>query len=120
MPSAAWPKCAAWCAHGRVSIVAWTEPESYELAAELRAAIRSVCPGQPAAPLPAQLRYRDVADFRALFMVASLGEPKIVTVTAKLQAPSARWLAERIACPRHGRRDWRPWRPRTRRHGAIC
>ena len=30
-------------------------------------------------------------------MVANLGEPKIVTVTAKLQAPTARWLAERIA-----------------------
>jgi hypothetical protein len=43
------------------------------------------------------LRYRDGADFRALFMVANLGEPKIVTVTAKLQAPTARWLAERIA-----------------------
>jgi ubiquinone/menaquinone biosynthesis C-methylase UbiE len=83
--------------HGRISIVTWTEPQSYELAAELRAAIGSVCPEQPAAPLPAQLRYRDVADFRALFMVASLGVPKIVTVTAKLQAPSARWLAERIA-----------------------
>ena len=83
--------------HGRISIVTWTEPENYELAAELRVAIRSVCPEQPAAPLPAQLRYRDVADFRALFMVAGLGDPKIVTATAKLQAPSAQWLAERIA-----------------------
>ena len=61
--------------HGRISIVTWTEPENYELAAELRVAIRSICPEQPAAPLPAQLRYRDVADFRALFTVASLGEP---------------------------------------------
>jgi len=106
--------------HGRISIVTWTEPESYELAAELRVAIRSVCPEQPAAPLPAQLRYRDVADFRALFTVGSLGEPKIVTVTAKLQAPRARWLAELAhrLC-RHGYRDWRPWRPRTRRHGAV-
>ena len=83
--------------HGRISIVTWTEPESYELAAELRVAIRSICPEQPAAPLPAQLRYRDMADFRALFMVAGLGEPKIVTATGKLQAPSARWLAERMA-----------------------
>ena len=38
-----------------------------------------------------------MADFRALFTVGSLGEPKIVTVTAKLRVPSARWLAERIA-----------------------
>jgi len=83
--------------HGRISIVTWTEPESYELAAELRVAIRSVCPEQPAAPLPAQLRYRDMADFRALFMVAGLGDPNIVTASANLQAPSARWLAERIA-----------------------
>ena len=37
--------------HGRISIVTWTEPENYELAAELRVAIRSICPEQPAAPL---------------------------------------------------------------------
>ena len=81
---------------GRVSIVTWTEPQNYELAAELRAAIESVWPEQPPAPLPAQLRYRDEADFRTLFSAAGLSQPTIDTVTARLQAPSARWLAERI------------------------
>lgn len=82
---------------GLVSVVTWTEPQDYELAAELRAAIQSVWPEQPPAPLPAQLRYREEADFRALFKAAGLGEPKIATVTACLDAPSARWLSERIA-----------------------
>jgi hypothetical protein len=83
-------------AGGRVSMVTWTRPQDYELAAELRAAIQSVWPGQPPAPLPAQLRYREEGDFRALFKAAGLGEPEIVTVTARLEAPSARWLCERI------------------------
>lgn len=81
---------------GPVSVVTWTEPQNYELAAELRAAIQSVWPDQPAAPLPAQLRYREESDFRALFRAAGLGEPEITAVTARLEAPSARWLAERI------------------------
>lgn len=82
---------------GPVAVVTWTEPQNYELAMELRAAIRSVWPEQPPAPLPAQLRYREEADFRALFNAAGLGEPQIATVTARLEAPSARWLADRIA-----------------------
>jgi ubiquinone/menaquinone biosynthesis C-methylase UbiE len=81
---------------GPVSVVTWTEPQNYELAAELRAAIQSVRPQQPPAPLPAQLRYREEADFRALFEAAGLSKPEITTVTARLEAPSARWLAERI------------------------
>jgi ubiquinone/menaquinone biosynthesis C-methylase UbiE len=82
---------------GRVSVVTWTEPHSYELAAELRAAVQAVWPEQPPAPLPAQLRYREEADFRALFKAAGLGDPVIVKRTARLDAPSSRWLSERIA-----------------------
>jgi ubiquinone/menaquinone biosynthesis C-methylase UbiE len=82
---------------GRVSVVTWTQPHNYELAAELRAAIQSVWPEQPPAPLPAQLRYREERDFRALFEAARLAEPVITTVTARLEAPSARWLSERIS-----------------------
>lgn len=81
---------------GRVSVVTWTQPENYELAVELRAAIQSIWPEQPPAPLPAQLRYREESDFRALFKAAGLGEPVITTATAHLEAPSARWLSERI------------------------
>jgi hypothetical protein len=76
--------------------VTWTQPQSYELAAELRAAIQSVWPDQPTAPLPAQLRYREERDFRALFEAAGLRAPEVATVTARLEAPSARWLAQRI------------------------
>ena len=82
---------------GRVAVVTWTQPQNYELAAELRAAIQAVWPEQPSAPLPAQLRYREEADFRALFEAAALPEPAITTATAHLTAPSARWLSERIA-----------------------
>jgi SAM-dependent methyltransferase len=81
---------------GRVSLVTWTEPQNYELAAELRAAIQAVWPEQPAAPLPAQLRYREESNFRALFHAAGLAEPAFMTVTGRLEAPSARWLAARI------------------------
>jgi len=81
---------------GRASVVTWTQPENYELAAEVRAAIQSTWPEQPPAPLPAQLRYREEGDFRALFKAAGLGEPIITTTTARLEVPSARWLAERI------------------------
>jgi hypothetical protein len=82
---------------GRVAVVTWTQPERYELASELRAAIQAVWPEQPPAPLPAQLRYREEGDFRGLFNAAGLGEPTIVTATEGLQAPSAGWLARRIA-----------------------
>jgi SAM-dependent methyltransferase len=81
---------------GRVSVVTWTQPQNYELAAELRAAVQSIWPEQPPAPLPAQLRYREESDFRAQFKVAGLGEPLITTETARLEAPSPRWLSERI------------------------
>lgn len=81
---------------GWVSVVTWTQPQNYELAAELRAASQAVWPEQPPAALPAQLRYREESDFRALFTAAGLGEPAITTATARLEAPSARWLAQRI------------------------
>jgi ubiquinone/menaquinone biosynthesis C-methylase UbiE len=81
---------------GAISVVTWTEPQNYELAAELRAAIQSVWSEQPPAPLPAQLRYREEGDFRALFAAAGLSEPVITTITECLEAPSAQWLAERI------------------------
>jgi SAM-dependent methyltransferase len=82
---------------GRVSVVTWTQPQAYELAADMRAAIETVWPEQPPVPLPAQLRYREEHDFRALFKGAGgLAEPEIATVTARLEVPSARWLAEHI------------------------
>ncbi len=58
---------------GRAAIVTWTEPERYELAARLMAAIAAVR-GPQAAPasLPAQLRYRDPEDFRRLLSDAGL------------------------------------------------
>jgi SAM-dependent methyltransferase len=82
---------------GRLAVVTWTEPQSYELAAELRAAIEAVWPDQPPAPLPAQLRYREEGDFRALFKAAGCHDPVMVTSAACLEAPSARWLSQRIA-----------------------
>jgi len=81
---------------GRVSVVTWTEPQNYELAAELRAAVQAVWPDQPTAQLPAQLRYREESDFRALFGAAGLDQPVIDRMTARFEAPSARWLSERI------------------------
>ena len=81
---------------GRISIVTWTQPENYELAAEVRAAIQAVLPDQPQAPLPVQLRYREADDFRALFQASGLSQPVITTATARLEAPSARWLSERV------------------------
>lgn len=81
---------------GRVSLATWTQPQNYELAAELRAAMLSVWPDQPQASLPAQLRFREERDFRALFHAAGLADPAIATATAHLEVPSARWLSERI------------------------
>lgn len=64
---------------GRVAVVTWTGPQHDELATMLRQAVQSVWPEQPAAPLPAQLRYREEADFRALFAAAGLAEVDIVS-----------------------------------------
>jgi ubiquinone/menaquinone biosynthesis C-methylase UbiE len=82
---------------GEIAIVTWTEPQNFELAAELRAAAAELRPDQPPTPLPAQLRFREHADFEALHVAAGLSNPQIVTHTAQITAPSARWLAEHIA-----------------------
>ncbi len=82
---------------GRAAITAWTQPENYELGGMLRAAMLSVWPDMPQAPLPAQLRFKDEPDFRRLFTESGFAEPEIEVMTASLRAPSARWLAERIA-----------------------
>jgi len=82
---------------GRIAVVTWTDPARYELAARLRAAIAAVKPEQPPAPLPAQLRYREEIDFKELFRLAGFGKVEVEKVTSLLTAPSARWLAERIA-----------------------
>ena len=83
---------------GQVAVVTWTAPERYELIAELRASIALVgaSPSMPAR-LPAQLRFRNEAEFRALFHAAGFASVDIETAAAKLEAPSARWLVERIA-----------------------
>jgi SAM-dependent methyltransferase len=83
---------------GRAAVVTWTEPERYELMAELLAAVRSVIPDfpPPSSP-PAQLRYRDPAVFGDLLDEAGLLDIVIERISAPLVAPSPRWLAQRIA-----------------------
>jgi ubiquinone/menaquinone biosynthesis C-methylase UbiE len=82
---------------GTVAVVTWTEPQDFELAAELRAAAAYVRPNAAAAPLPAQLRFRERDDFLALFQKAGFSNVIIDTQTAAITAPSARWLAEHLA-----------------------
>ena len=81
---------------GRVAIVTWTEPQSYELATELRAASEAVRGPGPAMALPAQLRFREQGALEALFRDAGFDAPEIAVHTATLRARSARWLAERL------------------------
>src|SRR5262249_29870800 len=83
---------------GKVAVVTWTQPQNYELAAELRAAAASVRGGgaQPSA-LPAQLRFRERADFEKLFQEAGFNSISISEHTAAMTAPSARWLSARLA-----------------------
>jgi ubiquinone/menaquinone biosynthesis C-methylase UbiE len=81
---------------GRVAIVTWTEPQEYELAVALRAALVQVRPDPPSTPLPAQLRYRERADCIALFHAAGFDDVHVETHRAELRAPSVRWLAERL------------------------
>jgi SAM-dependent methyltransferase len=82
---------------GHVALVTWTEPETYELASELRAAAASVLGDLPRGTLPAQLRFTGRDRFQALFEAAGLVAIEIETVPASLTAPSAQWLAERVA-----------------------
>ena len=81
---------------GRVGIVTWTEPQHYELAAELRAAVQSVRPDAPPSALPAQLRFHERDAFIALFQAAGFTGPEIIVRRETLVVPSARWLGERI------------------------
>jgi SAM-dependent methyltransferase len=82
---------------GRVAVVAWTEPERYELAVRLIAAIAAVRgPQPPPTSLPAQLRFRDEAALRALLAAAGLVVERIVRIEERWKLPSARWLADRI------------------------
>lgn len=84
-------------AGGRIAVVTWTEPQRYELAAALIAACDAVWPDRPRSPLPAQLRFRERDAFAALFSAAGLPKPEIETSEAYLEAPTVRWLAERLA-----------------------
>lgn len=83
---------------GRAAIVTWTESERYELVSRLVAALARVR-GQVTAPpvVPAQLRFRDPAAFRALLGGAGLAVDRIVRVEERWRLPSARWLADRLA-----------------------
>ena len=82
---------------GRIALVTWTAPESYELVGELRAAALSVLGSLPSRPLPAQLRFKEKTQFEALFAAAALPAPEIVERVGELVAPSPAWLAERLA-----------------------
>ena len=82
---------------GRVAVVTWTEPQDYELAAALRRAATAVLPAFVPGPRPAQLRYSERADFARLFTEAGFTDVAFETHRADLRAPSARWLADRIA-----------------------
>lgn len=82
---------------GRVAVVTWTDPERYELAQRLIAAIAAVRgPQPPPSTLPAQLRFREEAAFRALFAEANLRVEDVIRVEEPLCLPSARWIAERV------------------------
>lgn len=82
---------------GSVAVVTWTQPQHYELAAELRAALALVVPDAASASLPAQLRYRERDAFQTLFRDAGFADVTIDTCTAAINAPSARWLEQHIA-----------------------
>jgi SAM-dependent methyltransferase len=83
---------------GRAAVVTWTAPERYELIARLLGAIAAVRgPQPPPASLPAQLRFRDEAEFRALFGAADLRVDAVLRVEEQLRAPSARWLASHMS-----------------------
>lgn len=82
---------------GKIAVVTWTEPHTFELATELRAAIAELKPDLPPAPLPAQLRFRELADFQALHAAAGLFDLHVEKHSAQITAPSARWLADNLA-----------------------
>jgi hypothetical protein len=46
--------------------------------------------------MPAQLRFREEAEFRALLAAGNLTVEGVVRVDERLRAPSARWLAQHL------------------------
>lgn len=82
---------------GRIALVTWTEPQSYELAAGLRASAEAILGARPLGTLPAQLRFTDLSQFRKLFEAAGLADVETLTLRADLRAPSADWLVARLA-----------------------
>jgi SAM-dependent methyltransferase len=80
------------------ALVAWTEPEGYELVARLRAAAEAVRGPLPAPPEPpAQLRFVDPAVFCRVLDEAGFAVERVERVERTFEAPSARRLRERIA-----------------------
>ena len=82
---------------GRVAVVTWTQPHRYELAANLREAILAVGPEPPRRPrCRRSCASSTPRRSERLFAEAGFDDVAIETAEAHLQAPSARWLAERI------------------------
>ena len=82
---------------GLAAIVTWTQPQRYELAARLAAAILAVRGSVlPASAVPAQLRYADPAVFRAMAEAAGFAVEAIVIAEARLPARGAAWLGARL------------------------
>lgn len=79
---------------GRLAVVTWTEPGSYELAARLWAAVKRVRGAPPPpGPMPAQLRYTEPAALAALLQAGGFTVDSIERVEVPLRAASARSLA---------------------------
>src|SRR5262249_34554083 len=105
---------------GRAAVVTWTEPERYELMAELLAAVRSVIPDFPPPPSPpAQLRYRDPQAFRDFAGAARLPDNHVRGGVGVLGGGSAAVACRADGlCAGQGGDGWRartPARCRARR-----
>lgn len=82
---------------GRVALATWTEPQSFELATGLRASAQEIMGALPMGNLPAQLRFTDPSQFKALFHAAGLRSVEIRNVRSDLRAPTVEWLVDRLA-----------------------